>query len=138
MFPLTFTYSFDIVFIQSTDELQQKLKSYMMTSFRMGIGASRIAEVLNHRLGLDERVSCLFFLETGTQATLPGEGYLLEEFKRTGKISNFSGSVSNAKTIYDRDFKDAAFCTVKFDETYYYLHYDCAKSTHFLKFYVPQ
>ena len=106
----------------------------MMTSFRMGIGASRIAEVLNERLGVDEEVSCIFLVQTGTQATLSVEGYLVEEFKRTGKMCNFCGLVANAKTIYDRDFRDAPFCTVRFDETYYYLHYDCAQSEYFLSF----
>ena len=63
----------------------------MMTTFRTGIAASRIAEVLNQRLGIDDQVSCMFLMETGKQATLSGEGYLLEEFKKSGKILQYSG-----------------------------------------------
>ena len=62
-----------------------------MTAFWIGIGASHIAEVLNSREGNNDRVSSMFIIETGKQATLSGEGYLLDEFKKTGRISQYSG-----------------------------------------------
>ena len=103
----------------------------MMTSFRIGIGASRIAEVLNKRLGIDDRVACLFFMETGGQTTYSGEGYLLEDFKKNGKISNYSGNGEQTRRIYDREFSEASLRCVNFSETYHKLQYDCRDSKYF-------
>ena len=96
----------------------------MMTCFRFGIAASRIAEILNSRMNITEKVSCLFFLESGNQTTFSGEGFLLEEFKKTGKLGNFSGMGMQPKRIYDRDFDDALCRSVTFSETYYKMSYD--------------
>ena len=114
---------------QSIPELEKKFKSYMMTSFRIGIGASRIAEVLNHRKGLNGNVGCMFLMQTGDQATVSSEGFLVEKFLKSGKIKQFPGFGTTPKRIFDREFKDAQYRFVRFDETNYYLNYDSQQST---------
>ena len=128
---------FLISLFQSTAELQQKLNSYQMTCFRIGVGASRIAEVLNSRLDNGQKSSCMFMIETGQQATISGEGYLLEDFLKSGKIENFSGLGTKLKRIHERDFKDAAYRLVKSDETFYHLNYDsCSSILYFSIFFI--
>ena len=99
-----------------------------MTAFRIGIAASRIAEVLNSRLENDDKATCLFMIENGQQATISGEGYLLDKFIRNGQIQGFSGIGTTPKRIHDREFRSAPYRLVKFDETFYHLNYDSRKS----------
>ena len=106
-----------------------------MTCFRVGIAASRIAEVLNKRMEIEEKVACLMFMENGKQTTVSGEGFLFDNFKKTGKIEQYSGLGCTPKRIYDRDFDESKLRTVTFSETYYKMSYDGRDSKYFFTIY---
>ena len=99
-----------------------------MTCFRIGIATCRIAEILNEHLGKNDKVSGFFVIETGNQTTYSGEGIMLDEFKKSGGIENYSGLGVAPKRIYDREFNEALCRSVTFSKTYYKLNYDARNS----------
>ena len=47
-----------------------------------------------------------------------GTGEIYENFKRTGQLNGYAGFGETPKTFFEKGYKSASLCYMKFDETY--------------------
>ena len=111
-------------------ELKRKLVSTVCSSVREALAAVRIADFLKEKLeNLDEEVGLtglVLALDTGQQCTIAGAGPIFDEFKRSGKVINYTGYGEEPAKFYDRKNYHTAPCrSMNFDESYYKMLYDC-------------
>ena len=112
--------------------MKRKLRSTVMKSIREGLAAVRIAEFLNEQLkgiGIKNGIpGALIFLEVGGQCTTSGVGKIYDDFKRTGKIINYTGYGQQATRFNEPNYEKAQFRFVNFDETFHKMPYDARTS----------
>ena len=110
--------------------------STVMKSLREGLAATRIADFVNQKLRNENLIhndsssGAVICIDTLGQTTFAGVGKIYEDFKRTGKLMNYSGFGKEAKTFYEKDFEAAAVRMLNYDQTFYKLPYDVRKSKH--------
>ena len=94
---------------------------------------SYYATVLNERItppGQNlKAVGHVSISDTGGQTTISGSGEIYENFKKMGKIENYSGFGQTPVNFYDPGFKTAVLRMMNFDESYHGMQYDACRST---------
>ena len=112
-------------------DLERKLVTTLCTSIREGLASLRIAEFLNKKLrDLGRDVGGVpggvFLIDTGNQTTISGVGSIFDEFLRSGKIENYTGSDEQPTQMFDKkNYHTAACRLMTFDQTFYRMPYDC-------------
>ena len=104
----------------------------MSTSLREGLDCICLAEHYNKRIHINsncvESPGAILLIKTGEQCTICGAGTIYEEFKRTGKLINFTGYGEKPKSFYEQNFQEAPLRMINFDQTFYDMPYDCRES----------
>ena len=59
---------------------------------------------------------------------MAGTGEIYKDFKRTGKLANYSGFGEQPTTFYEPNFATANVREIKYDQTFYVMPYDVRKS----------
>ena len=117
---------------QTVTELQTKIQSRMHTCIWKGIETGRLSDALNSRLFADlhglSKAGIFIAIDTTHQCTFAGTGPIFENFKRTGKLENYTGFGMTPTTFYEPDFDVAKVRYINFDETYAGMPYDCTDS----------
>ena len=119
-------------------ELRTRIESHLRTTIRYAIATGRIAHYYNNKLlGADKndrKVNIFMHLDTGKQSTVSGLGKIYEEYKKTGKIANYTGYGLAPVEFGDEDFDSAPYRKIDFDETYAHMPYDARRSELILSF----
>ena len=77
-------------------------------------------------MGNDRKnVGHVLVVDTGGQTTISGSGEIFEKFKELGQLKDYAGYGQVPKTFFDRGYKSATVCYMKFDQTYHRMPYDC-------------
>ena len=92
----------------------------------------RIADLLNDKLSKlgqkTGKASAFMALDTGGQCTIGGIGKMFDEFRKSGRVKNYSGYGETLKKYGEDGFKDCSVRYIKLDETYFNMPYSCVNS----------
>ena len=128
------TYISLFIYFKDEGQLERRMSSSLYSAIHFCFNTVRYAEIYNQRKGNEgknDNVGHISVIETGGQTTFSGSGEIYENFKKTGLIQNFSGYGHKPVSFFENGFDSALSREIKFNETYYDMHYDVRNSESF-------
>ena len=125
---------YGVISFKDDSQLERRMNSSLSSAIHYCFNTVRYAEIYNKRKNSDESkpVGHISLVQTGNQMTLSGSGEIYEQFKAWGFLQNLSGIATEPVSFFQDGYKNAPVRAIKFDETYYDMHYDVRSSKEWL------
>ena len=98
-----------VLLLQSAEQLERKIDSHLCLAIRVAIATTRLANVYNDKtLGAanyQRKAGCFILIDTGFQSTMSGSGDIFDQFKKHGKMEDFSGFGEEPRRFVTRILK---------------------------------